>query len=343
LSIVLLILSLLVGSLLVGRKIVDRAKLQRIMFEYDYYKKNIVLFQDTFEVLPGNVDVTTCKRYAEFSQVLTDEKRKEGKLPEAGKYCVSSSESDDTRVVEGYVSASVMASSEQWLPFLTGMRFMKSGKVLDTVKYGIAESLSDFGISTTTEKSLLNQSPVMTAVTASGDDAGHETAAGVACTDCVSNAAVKATQGQASFDAEGAFSFVGVPENVTEMYYIRGSKMSEMQNELYRSRIAGKNVLVNYRNTSANADESSGISTTATGILSSTLANMIDVKMDDGHPGTGNMLALKNGYAYTTEGSTHASKVCYNNTFDKVGEAYYLDDSDVKYGCNMVYLMQTAE
>ena len=80
LSIVLLILSLLVGSLLVGRKIVDRAKLQRIMFEYDYYKKNIVLFQDTFEVLPGNVDVTTCKRYAEFSQVLTDEKRKEHRI-----------------------------------------------------------------------------------------------------------------------------------------------------------------------------------------------------------------------------------------------------------------------
>ena len=340
LSIVLLILSLLVGSLLVGRKIVDRAKLQRIMFEFDYYKKNFVLFQDTFEVLPGNVDVTTCKRYAEFSQVVTEEERKSGTLPEPGKYCVSLSSGTgaaDTRVVEGYVSASVIASSDNWLPFVTGMRFMKSGKVLDTVKYGIAESLSTLTGTSETEGGLMaKKSPVKTVYIPDGGTATLE--AGEACSDCISNAMVKATQGAASFDSEGAFSFVGVPENVTEMYYIRGSQMSEMKNTLYRSRISGKNILVSYRNTAPTSD-AQGISNTATGILSSTMANMMDVKMDDGQPGTGNMLALKGAYAYSAEGATHAQKVCYNSTFENVGTAFYLDNSDVKYGCNIIYLM----
>ena len=341
LSIVLLILSLLVGSLLVGRKIVDRAKLQRIMFEFDYYKKNFVLFQDTFEVLPGNVDMTTCKRYAEFSQVVTDSERKDGTLPTPGKYCISSStgtNADDTRVIEGYVSASVMATSDNWLPFVTGMRFMKSGKVLDTVKYGIAEKMSDMVDGTTQKEGelLAHASPVKTVFVPEGGTATLE--AGAACPECISNAMVKATQGMASFDSEGAFSFVGVPENVTEMYYIRGSYMSEMKNTLYRSRVAGKNVLVAYRNTAASANDQ-GIANTATGILSSTMANMMDVKMDDGQPGTGNMLALKGAYAYSGEGETHATQVCYNSTFDNVGTAFYLDNSDVKYGCNMVYLM----
>ena len=340
LSIVLLILSLLVGSLLVGRKIVDRAKLQRIMFEFDYYKKNFVLFQDTFEVLPGNVDVTTCKRYAEFSQVVTEDERKAGTLPTPGQYCVSTSTGDNagnTRVIEGYVSASVLASSDNWLPFVTGMRFMKSGKVLDTVKYGIAETLATLTGTSETEGGLLTkQSPVKSVYVPEGGTATLE--AGEPCADCISNAMVKATQGIASFDSEGAFSFVGVPENVTEMYYIRGSYMSEMQNTLYRSRIAGKNILVAYRNTAASAD-TQGISNTATGILSSTMANMMDVKMDDGQPGTGNMLALKGAYAYSGEGTAHAQKVCYNSTFENVGTAFYLDNSDVKYGCNMIYLM----
>ncbi len=346
LSIVLLILSLLVGSLLVGRKIVDRAKLQRIMFEFDYYKKNFILFQDTFEVLPGNVDVTVCKRYAEFSQVTTEAEKKSNTLPTAGKYCVATASDANTRVVEGYVSASVIASTDNWLPFVTGMRFMKSGKVLDTVKFGIADTITDADVAGASkgEGDIFSlKSPVKTVYTSSGSGSSTTGAleAGEQCEDCISNATVKATQGQASFDAEGAFSFVGVPENVTEMYYIRGSYMSEMQNELYRTKVSGKNVLVLYRNTAKTSD-AQGISSTATAILSSTITNMMDVKMDDGQPGTGNMLALKGAYAYSSEGSSHANEVCYNNTFENSGSSFYLDNSDVKYGCNVVYLMSNG-
>ena len=356
LSIVLLILSLLVGSLLVGRKIVDRAKLQRIMFEFDYYKKNFTLFQDTFEVLPSNVDTTVCKRYGEFSQAQTEADLKSGKTPTAGKYCVTTGE--NARVVEGYVSASVMSNGENWLTFLTAMRFMKSGKVLDTVRYGIAEKMDDaasINVSGIVEATVAGESPVKAVVSSSGTsgdsgsgdtggDSGHAAEAGKDCPKCVSNAAVKATQGSASFDTEGAFSFVGIPENVEEMYLIRGSNMDELKNEVFRSRVGGKNVLVAYRNVPGGTDDTSrGITNTSTGLLSSSMANMMDVKMDDGQPGTGNILALKNGYALSAAGQAQATKVCYNNTSNLISQAFYLDDSDTKYGCNIVYLMQNND
>ena len=64
LSIVLLILSLLVGSLLVGRQIVDRAKIQRIIFEFDYYEKAFHQFYDTYKwksVFTNGCDGQQCK------------------------------------------------------------------------------------------------------------------------------------------------------------------------------------------------------------------------------------------------------------------------------------------
>ena len=67
LSIVLLILSLLVGSLLVGRQIVDRAKIQRIIFEFDYYEKAFHQFYDTYRVVPGNMNKKDCVKYSEFA------------------------------------------------------------------------------------------------------------------------------------------------------------------------------------------------------------------------------------------------------------------------------------
>ena len=70
LSIVLLILSLLVGSLLVGRQIVDRAKIQRIIFEFDYYEKAFHQFYDTYRVVHENIGQAEAKKYAEFHKQI---------------------------------------------------------------------------------------------------------------------------------------------------------------------------------------------------------------------------------------------------------------------------------
>ena len=48
---------------MVGRQIVDRAKIQRIIFEFDYYEKAFHQFYDTYRVVPGNLDEKTCHKY----------------------------------------------------------------------------------------------------------------------------------------------------------------------------------------------------------------------------------------------------------------------------------------
>ena len=72
----------MVGSLLVGRQIVDRAKIQRIIFEFDYYEKAFHQFYDTYRYVPGALPYKECIKHAEFSgcacRVNTTCKSKEG-------------------------------------------------------------------------------------------------------------------------------------------------------------------------------------------------------------------------------------------------------------------------
>ena len=79
LSTVLLVLSVLTGTLLVGRKIVDRANIQRVIFEIDKYKTEFYQFQDTYGVLPGNVDEETCMKNTEFYSAQTQQDKFDGK------------------------------------------------------------------------------------------------------------------------------------------------------------------------------------------------------------------------------------------------------------------------
>ena len=78
LSIVLLILSLLVGSLLVGRQIVDRAKIQRIIFEFDYYEKAFHQFYDTYREVPGSFTYKNCIKYSEFEGYICSNTKCQG-------------------------------------------------------------------------------------------------------------------------------------------------------------------------------------------------------------------------------------------------------------------------
>ena len=64
-------MSLLVGSLLVGRQIVDRAKIQRIIFEFDYYEKAFHQFYDTYRTTPGGLTQKECMKHSVFQGNIT--------------------------------------------------------------------------------------------------------------------------------------------------------------------------------------------------------------------------------------------------------------------------------
>ena len=51
---------------MVGRQIVDRAKIQRIIFEFDYYEKAFHQFYDHYRFVPGNLSEKNCRKYPEF-------------------------------------------------------------------------------------------------------------------------------------------------------------------------------------------------------------------------------------------------------------------------------------
>ena len=67
----------------------------------------------------------------------------------------------------------------------------------------------------------------------------------------------------------------------------------------------------------------------------------LDAKIDDGRPGTGSILAMKGGTAHdrnTTEDQHIA--VCYDKRADQVDKAIYHSNTNLKFGCNVMYVLE---
>ena len=332
LSIVLVVLSLLVGGLTVGRKIVDRAQIQRVIFEIDYYKKSLSLFKDTYDAYPGNLDKANCIKYGEFSQINATQTG-----IEIGDYCETDRTKERARTTDGYVSSGVIATTQNWTTFLNTMRFMKTAGLIDNVN------------------TTIEQSELVNGNYTNASDASAKGPWNVACKDCISYENVKRTQAYTSFDKEGVVTLAGITlsndTNQTSSYdlnFIRGSNNSlkvsrghELYNTNYANQINSQNVLFLYRNVPSDADDTFGSSSISTGLFSSSLTNQIDAKLDDGMPGSGILLALKSGYAHQSSSNEDIQKsVCYYETFENVGSAYYNNNNDVKYGCNVAYILK---
>ena len=331
LSIVLLVLSILVGVLLTGRKIVDRANLQRVIFEIDYYKKAFTMYRDTYDVYPGNMDEETCMKYAEFSQLGT-----ENNSVNVGQYCKNNrtENNGDGKVNDGYSSSSLMATSERWTSFLNAMRFMQTSKIINEVPTTIADpEISNNGTSS---------------YYTDADKGPWDTA----CKDCITYENVKRTQATTSFDANGAITLAGIlldsghPQGYN-LNFIRGSnnyKGDGQAHEFYdttlEKNVNSRNVMFLYRNTPSGADDTYGAGSLSTGILTADITNQLDIKLDDGRPGTGVIIGLKNGYVHYLTDEKEQKQVCYNDLQKNVSTAYYVANTETKNGCNVMYIIK---
>ena len=327
LSIVLLVLSILVGVLLTGRKIVDRANLQRVIFEIDYYKKALTMYRDTYDIYPGNMDEETCMKYAEFSQLNADDNN-----IEVGDYCSASRSNGKGKVNDGYASSSLMATTERWTSFLNAMRFMQTAKIINEV----ATDISATELASGSNYSNVDKGP--------WDEA---------CADCISYENVKRTQAKTSFDNNGAVTIAGVllDNSKTDSYklnFIRGSNNSNGDSnghEFYDTNVQkivnSQNILFIYRNTPSGADSQYGAGSLSTGILTAELTNQLDIKLDNGRPGQGNLIALKNGYVKASGLSESDKKhICYNQLQSNVSNAYYVSNTETKNGCNIAIIIK---
>ena len=103
-----------------------------------------------------------------------------------------------------------------------------------------------------------------------------------------------------------------------------------------------KNAIFVYKNTSSSLDSTFGCGSSATGVLSATMTRMLDEVMDNGKPGSGKFIALKNGYAKSLTDDKDKKDVCYNMLQNEVSKAQYVSDTQGRTGCNFMYIMEEA-
>ena len=170
---------------------------------------------------------------------------------------------------------------------------------------------------------------------------------------------------QASFDRNVFYNFFGFnfKGNTWEdtMYYFPGcttmyGDKNELSNANFKNTLRGKNVIAmlnvadffregsganNGNGDGANGNRTNGCNKYAQGSLSAKLTSELDAKIDDGRPGTGKLLGLKSGYAHRS-GASDADVLnnCYDQKPENVDKAIYNTSTDLRYGCNIIKVME---
>ena len=339
LSIVLLILSLLVGSLLTGRQLVERAEIQKIISEIDYYQKNVLQFQDTFQFLPGNMNEDSCQKNTILYKTFYETAKAH---PNAAFHTLANTTykniddycKDKSHIVNGYIGLPYFASYHSY-----------------TSIYQAAAQMAQAGL-IKSDTIVQNKDGLTDAQWASGPLLTEPTFAS-----SVDSKFLQPT----SFNEDGLIMFAGfditandaskctVSGNIANMNcgnsrtlnFIRGSASYGVQTELHDATFAkaldSKSAVVMFYNDTSTTFTS--VSANSSGIVSPSQMNKIDQKMDDGRPGTGRVLALKSGLGRTTDAAT-TKAVCYSEAATNVSNAYYLNSDDAIYGCNIVAVIQ---
>ena len=77
--------------------------------------------------------------------------------------------------------------------------------------------------------------------------------------------------------------------------------------------------------------------------LNSSMASILDAKIDDGRPFSGRLLGLRNKTTYAMTDPEQLVKYCYDKTGENVEKAIYNSDTNEEYGCNLVYIMDDVK
>ena len=135
--------------------------------------------------------------------------------------------------------------------------------------------------------------------------------------------------------------------------YYNSTLPHELDNEAFRSALDMHNTVYfdvgrGITQTSSSEDAETGETTTQTtrnnASFSAKLVAELDAKIDDGRPGKGKLLALKGGAAHNANTSEDQhKKVCYDQMADQVDKAIYETSTDIKYGCNIIKVMEDVK
>ena len=306
-----MILSLLVGSLLVGRQIVDRAKIQRIIFEFDYYEKAFHQFYDTYRVVPGNLDYKTCIKHAEFQGEVCNPTKS---------VCSGLEKGNDTFTNQQFCAAFVPRlgiSSKKILStngrsMWSGMFMLKKAGLISQEAYPffshsiIGDAARKLMFDILYNPSNMSYLPV-----------GHN-----AISTSSKNVII---------------NFIGVM-NTYQLQYEK--------DRYYFNAVNGHNALA-YQNAGITNSDASGTLRRDYidhhfGAFTAKMASELDAKIDDGRPGSGRLLARKSTFENIAT-PQQISNICYEGNVDNLSSSIYQSSTDFRYGCNLLYIMEDVK
>ena len=134
-----------------------------------------------------------------------------------------------------------------------------------------------------------------------------------------------------NYDENVVFEYRGILKEYLSRYE-RGNVSRGL--DYFLKQLVNKNIMIIYDNyTTASRREAYGSA------LNAALASILDAKIDDGRPTTGKVMGLKGYAAYSLTDSSTASEYCYDKSGNDIQKAIYNSSKDVKYGCDLIYVM----
>ncbi|MBQ7537129.1 MAG: hypothetical protein IJT14_03335, partial [Rickettsiales bacterium] len=308
--------------------IVDRAKIQRIIFEFDYYEKAFHQFYDTYRVVPGNLDYKTCIKHAEFSGCACSVAQGSCTDANCGLNYTVAQWCQKHSMARSVNSAKIVQSETDVGQFLNMLQLKKSGLIdKDRMKFN--------GHNGVQQNVVLNRH-------------GRDTGSGINVgyfADC-------------SFDNNLSLNFVGFKKysnyeitDPTGGFIQRIQAISaanrlkkEFYNQSYTNALNNHNAIVIHR---LNISASTGGGATRTDFaaaLTAKITSQLDAKIDDGRPGTGKLLAYKDGRGSNkTAPDGEVKATCYDKDYSEVDKAIYHETTDLKYGCGVLRIMEDVK
>ena len=124
----------------------------------------------------------------------------------------------------------------------------------------------------------------------------------------------------------------------------------EVAYQFYKDKLVNHNFIItylSYNNTNASVQDKRAA------FVSAKMASELDAKIDDGRPGSGRVLGIKAGLSVPTgydkprQGTEDEQKqVCFDQldtSVETINKAIYHSSTDLKYGCNITYIMEDVK
>ena len=305
----------MVGSLLVGRQIVDRAKIQRIIFEFDYYEKAFHQFYDTYRVVPGNLICKIANKYSNLQPICSD---RTTRLPDI---------SVGTKIIGNNWRCPMGVAGQLCFARLLPTQLNKS--CISYFETGMKSSPLEGQNQADKIWFLLKKHNF---VEISYGDRAH-----------------------LAFFGYEIKKWTSLEDHKKYMYpgsstYFNGSYPHEFDNQNFLNSLNGHNTITALRMKDDDANIVNGryvttaSSKASTAFLTAKLTSELDAKIDDGRPGSGRILAMKSIRAHdeNTSNSKHLTN-CYDKMANEVDKAIYHSSTNFEDGCNITYIMEDVK